>query len=706
MATDSDFGFSSYIKVFESRVIERRLHENEDVRDAASMAPWATGFTEVFLETLEDIGQIPSLETVYFEKKIGRSQGRINAYGVSVEDSRADLVVAVQSDNKMDGLGVVAGREVETAAKQALNLFRAAKDPIHLSMEPSSVAHDMMDRLHSAYNHTTSIRVVVLIDGLTVRTTEFTQPADLPKTHVDIWDLKRLFRADTSGLTYESFTIDLSDQLGRPLPCLAAKTDVRDHRCYLALFPGKLLHDLYDEYGHRLLELNVRSFLQARGKINRGIRDTLLRDPEHFLAYNNGISVTAEELDVVERSDGSAAIRSIRGLQIVNGGQTVASIHRAGSRDKVDLSCVHVQAKITVVDGDHLDTLVPRISRFANTQNKVNETDFSANHPYHVKMQRLSEQIWVPRETSRWFYERARGQWEVARAREGTTPAKRLAFDQRTPRQKKIDKTLLARTLNTWNELPHIVSLGGQKNFVHFMTDISEMGDNWEPEEQYYRDLISKVIIFKRAEKIARQIGFSAYRANAVCYTVSLLAYATAARVDMLSIWNNQNVSENLEETLRAWMPRVHEEIVYSAGHQNVTEWCKKKECWSTIQSLRLEFEGCFQEELAQGLPLPTVGRHKPGRSYDHSDLGPEERDRQAKTMRYESTDWLKIVAWGRDTGLLNDFQIKLAGTILGYAAGGWNQVPSPKQTKHAVEILEIWNAKRIESDSEEIQFA
>lgn len=229
--------------------------------------------------------------------------------------------------------------------------------------------------------------------------------------------------------------------------------------------------------GSRLLELNVRSFLQARGKVNRGIRDTILSDPGHFLAFNNGISVTAEELGVQRSSDGSLSIRSIKGLQIVNGGQTVASIHRAKNRDKADLSRIAVQAKITVVEPGHQDDLVPFISRYSNTQNKVNETDFSANHPFHVRIQKLSEQIWAPGETSRWFYERARGQWEVARAREGTTPARVRAFDQKAPRKQKVDKTLLAKAVNAWSERPHVVSLGGQKNFVRFMEDVAVRHD-------------------------------------------------------------------------------------------------------------------------------------------------------------------------------------------------------------------------------------
>ena len=219
--------------------------------------------------------------------------------------------------------------EIETAIRRVLHVFRAAKDPLHEKMEPSSAAFDMMERLHQSHSQIGSIRAVILVVGLAKRFAEFEPAEDLPDTQIDIWDLERLYRADTSGLTYESFDIDLAQHLGEPLRCLAAATDEPDHKCFFTVFPGELLHDLYHKYGARLLELNVRSFLQARGKVNRGLRDTLLKEPEHFLAFNNGISVTVEDLTLDVDGNGGLSIRSIRGLQIVNGGQTIASIHRA-----------------------------------------------------------------------------------------------------------------------------------------------------------------------------------------------------------------------------------------------------------------------------------------------------------------------------------------------------------------------------------------
>ena len=280
------------------------------------------------------------------------------------------------------------------------------------------------------------------------------------EVRLDVWDHQRLFRAQASGLSCEPITIDIEERLGESLPCLEVPPETTDYRAYLAIVPGTLLHNLYHEFGSRLLELNVRSFLMLRGKVNKGIRKTILEQPERFLAYNNGLCITARSLELADRRDGGMAIRGITGVQIVNGGQTVATIHRAGHVDRADLSRVFVQAKITVVNEAQIGTLVPLVSRFANSQNKVNEADFSANSKYHVKLQQLSETVWCPAEATRWFYERARGQYQVARAREGTTPMRKKAFDSRTPSKQKFDKVQLAKYVNTWRQLPYVVSRG------------------------------------------------------------------------------------------------------------------------------------------------------------------------------------------------------------------------------------------------------
>jgi len=693
-----DSRFTEFLSVLDDRIREARLGEL-DSEGVLPLDPREMAFTNVFLDDMTDIGLISDSDTVYFEKKLGRANGKLNGYGYSEDGAQIVLITTISGGEAIEEQKNAPQSEVLAAIRAALHVYKEARKPFHLEMEESTQERDMVERFHSGQNEVNTIRVLVLINGVLGKFSGFEQPEDLPNVTVDLWDTERLFRAASSGLAYESIAINLEKILGEPLSCLSAPVTVKGHSCYFAVIPGDVLYQLYHEHGPRLLELNVRSFLQARGTVNRGIRDTLQNTPEYFLAYNNGISATVESLDLVDDGAGRTSIRSVTGLQIVNGGQTMASIHRAKDRDKADLSKVYVQAKITKIDPVFVGSLVPMISRFSNTQNKVNETDFSANHPFHVKFQQLSEKVWAPGEVDRWFYERARGQWEVARIREGTTPKKLATFDKRAPRQQKIDKNILAKVQNAWGELPHTVSLGGQKCFVGFMSGLSKLGSKWEPDEGYYRDSVAKVMIFKRAEKIARQIKFSAYQANAVCYTVSLLAYRTAGRINLETIWKNQDVSEALEQTMRNWMPRVHEEIVESAEDRNVTEWCKKKECWGMIQSLDVEFPAGFEEELAAGQPLPNVGKFTERKGAKPKTLSHEERERQAKVMKIGPIEWQEMIMWMMNQPEYAGFPVQICSTILGYSVIGWQKVPSPRQTKNLIEYLDAWNEFRDNQD-------
>ena len=98
---------------------------------------------------------------------------------------------------------------------------------------------------------------------------------------------------------------------------------------------------------------------------------------------------------------------------LCDGGQTTVSLFHTRKRDKADLSQIFVQMKLSVIDSQQSEMVVPKISEYANTRNRVNAADFFSNHPFHVSMEGFSRRIWAPaqegapRET-RWFYERMR----------------------------------------------------------------------------------------------------------------------------------------------------------------------------------------------------------------------------------------------------------------------------------------------------------
>jgi len=683
---------AEFLDTLRARVNDRSLGTNHDPAGAVPTEFREEAFTGVMLESLEDLGQIAGAELCYFERRMGAAIGKVNAWYFDEQNASLDLFTTIYRGlNKPVS---VTKTDLSNTVARAAQVFSGARKGFYSQMEPASATYDMMQRLWEVGRTVDRVRVIVFVDGISpkaeISPVFHRNGTDL---QVDIWDLQRLFRAMSSGLPYEATEIDFVERFGEPLRCLPMPESNADYRSHLAIIPGSVLHQLYDEFGPRLLELNVRSFLQARGKVNKGIRETIRSEPARFLAYNNGISATAEGVEMTVATDGSPAIEKITGLQVVNGGQTMASIHWAKKRDHSDISEVYVQAKITIVRPEHIEILVPLVSRYANTQNRINEADFSANHPFHVRLQQLSETIWAPGEQSRWFYERARGQYQVARVKEGDTAAKLRRFDTATPKQQCFDKVALAKYCNAWDQFPHIASRGSQKSFVYFMERLTRQHPaGWLPEPEHYRQLIARALIFRSAEKIAREHSLPSYRANAVVYTVSLLANRTRGRLDLEQIWNQQCVPEAVSEVMRNWMLRVYNEIVASAGDRNVTEWCKKEECWNWIQALDLTLTPDLEQQVGHGQRLPNVGDSE-GRT--RGNLTNSDRENIDEVMRITPTEWIEISGWGSQTGHLRDWQVGIATTLASYAAGGWLKVPSRKQAHHAVEILRIATAKR-----------
>jgi hypothetical protein len=326
---------------------------------------------------------------------------------------------------------------------------------------------------------------------------------------------------------------------------------------------------------------------------------------------------------------------------------------------------------------------VQSISRYANTQNVIQEADFSSNEPFHINLERLSKTIWCPGERSRWFYERARGQYRTAMSIEGTTQARMRDFRDRIPSAQKFTKTDLAKILNSWSRLPHIVSSGAQKNFVSFMRNLRETrGSTWEPDENFYRELIAKVILFNTATRIVRKEGFPAYRANIVCYLIAYLSHRTGGELDFDAVWKDQSVSTALETLLRSWSHPVAEAIQASAGGRNVTEWCKKEGCWIAVKAGDLYLPQELPPEFAEHHDNDTSIAKRPT-------LSPDERASLAECMKLSAEQWFALHLWGRRNGNLAEWQAGIAHTLSSYAAGGWQRMPSVKQARQAIRILE-----------------
>ncbi len=436
-----------------------------------------------------------------------------------------------------------------------------------------------------------------------------------------------------------------------------------------------------------MLELNVRSYLPARGKVNKGILTTIQTEPDKFLTYNNGITVVAEDLVF---NDKKTRVLEIIGMQIVNGGQTTASIHRAHKENKISMEDVFVQAKITVVPANLFQEVVPLISEYSNTQNKVNSVDLGANNPYHIGIERVTKATWLPGQTSKWFYERARGSYETERARSSIKK-----FDIEYPSSNKFTKEDLSRYENLWNLQPHIVSRGGQKNFVKFMEDkVGLYKKGWEPSQDEYKNIIGLAIFCRTVSKIARSIDIPAYRVNIVNYTTSLIVEKTTKRIDRKAIWENQAVTKAMHDLITDWLNKMKVLLIEIAHKdfvgENTGEVFKKDKCWDVLRKKTEDWKlpDNVHKELAN---LEIKGTSGADQTIVIPDIPRDIKDNMARCMQLSADEWFAIARWGATSGLLLEWQKGIANTLSGYAINNWVKYPSEKQAKHGVSIINLY---------------
>ena len=364
------------------------------------------------------------------------------------------------------------------------------------------------------------------------------------------------------------------------------------YECYLAIVPGSMLAMLYKNYGTRLLESNVRAFLQQTGKINQGIRDTIRDEPYMFLPYNNGLATTAQEVKTEKLKNGQMVITGVKDFQIVNGGQTTASLFHTEKKYKADLSQVFVQMKLTVIkDEEKKNETVPFISRYANSQNKVSELDLTSNNPFLQRLEELSRTTYAidPEDSNKqtiWFFERVKGQYKEALNKE-PTKGKKDAFMLKYPRNQLIVKSEIAKYMNIWNQKPFQVAKGAQKNYNQFLKDVEKEYKNKKPRRVYWEDIVANAILFKATDKLFGRknqdpIGDTNIKSQTVAYTLSYLHSLTGNRLNLEMIWNYQFVPEDLQVELKEGLKYVYD-FLNSLDVALISEAAKSEKTWTAL---------------------------------------------------------------------------------------------------------------------------
>lgn len=549
-------------------------------------------YLDYILNLLSDSGEFDDY-VIIEDGRDGAGRWLIDGYSYDENNFSLSLFVTILSTESDPNK--LTRKESEIAIKKLGCFLKICLSGVFKTLlEPTSTSFQAAEFIYASWESTSRVNLLVISNRESVELRKDIEHSDIDShpCAIHIWDLKRIYELESSRTEREEMFIDLT---ANPVPCLLANKTGNEVQSLLAVVSGSTLVDLYGKWGSRLLEQNVRSFLQTRGKVNKGIRTTLMEDPDKFFPYNNGLTTVAEEV-TVEVIDGHAYITGLKNLQIVNGGQTTASIYSTFFKDKADVSDVFVQMKLTVLPDFETSDLVSKIARFANSQNKVSDADLFSNHPFHVRIEEFSRRIWVPIRSEQnfqthWFYERARGQFLDAQAY--MSQAERRKFIKLHPRHQLLTKTDVAKITNSWEMLPHEVSKGAQKNFSKFAALVDQ---NWEKDdlqfnEYYFRKLVSRAYIFRKLEKdVLKAPWYSGYRANIVTYAIARFALEIKNKGSELNydiLWRSPNVPDVLMSILMDLSGKVNDELHdESRPIGNISEYAKRAGCWDKIQQM------------------------------------------------------------------------------------------------------------------------
>jgi hypothetical protein len=654
-----------------------------------------SAFIEHTARLLADAEEVADFEPCYFRGTGSRNRAiRVDGYCEDDIDGTLSLVLA--DFRGSDEVPSLTATEANALFSRLKTFFEdSISGRLHSSIEESTPGYALSSLIHSRGDSISKLSLILVTDTLLSSRIKDLPAERIAGIHAEfhVWDIARFHRVHVSKLGREEIEVDFTEFHSEGLPCLVAHIDSDQYRSFLCVLPGHVLADIYERYGSRLLEQNVRSFLTVRGGVNKGIRNTILNEPGMFFAYNNGITTTAVDVTTSEDAAGRLRITGAKHLQIVNGGQTTASLALARKKDKAKLDNIFVQMKLSVIEPERAPKIIPNISRCANSQNKVSDADFFANHHFHWRMEEISRRIWAPaiggaQHETKWFYERARGQY----LNEQTllTLSERQRFLRQHPRDQVMTKTDIAKYDNSWRLLPNKVSLGAQKNFREFADFI---GKEWEKNnavfnEEFFRRLIAKAIIFRQTERIvSRQDWYQGgWRAQTVTYTIAKLSYlinqaGRGRTADFRAIWNRQGLTPEMEAQLKSTARVVYQVLSNpDSGFQNIGEWCKKEACWKRVQDIDISLsKGMFAELIMPEEEKSILSEARSQQKVDNRITA------QTVVINLGTAYWQGLSEWARSNSVVTAEDNKL----LRLASSIPKKIPNSRQSEFLLILKE-----------------
>ncbi|NOR46488.1 MAG: hypothetical protein GQ533_00340 [Methanosarcinaceae archaeon] len=589
-------------------------------------------FVEEMSEILVEAGEVDDCLTCSYQ---GRGL-KVDGYHFDEDFGTLYLVVAHWIDETDSSKTSVTNSIVNKVFSRCTNFYSRSLKGLHERIEISNEAHDIAHEIYERKNEINDVRMILITDGITTKRSAEYDEVDGVRIKRIIWDIERILRF-TEKQEKEAIIVDFNEINGGEIPCISYSDADGRYTTYLSYLSGQCLADLYSQWGTKLLDMNVRVFLSARGKVNKGIRDTIVNEPHMFCAYNNGITVFAREIEDRPLNGDMKGISRAIDFQIVNGGQTVASLYHTNKKHKADLSKISVQMKLIVINNEEdIGNLVPRISEYSNTQNKVSMVDLSANDPPHPELHEISKRLRSPDPTggskeTYWFYEKSRGSYEETKNLKARTQVQKKSFEALYPKRQRFDKSTFGKAWNTYLRKPNVVCLGAQKNFADFNAWLREQDEKWD---RFFMRTVALVKLWKEAEKIVARQKFEGYRHAIVTYTLAWMFEITDSRIDMDKIWREQNVDDDILDSIEGMCHVVNEHI--RDTEKNVSEWCKNEKCWKSLKEKHYQ----LPESIEESFISPESQAH----GYDPRTK--EETEAVEFCRAQEATAWFELSKW------------------------------------------------------------
>lgn len=599
------------------------------------------------LDLMSEYGEISTYELCQFKK----GQAMLTAYSYNEDLESLDLFLFSKASTPTAKIGV---DTVQDKYSNISNFYREALRNIpFFGTEVSEDAKNAIALIKEVRNNIQRVRLYFLTNGIVDPSPILNFSEENEYEHIfmeySTWDLSRVYRMNAINSGSEAIEIDFRLNYNTKIQCLRVEDENPKVDAYFAIMPGSILAKIYEQYKQTLLEGNVHLFLQKTNKVNRQICKTIKERPEMFFSFNNGISATAKHVEF--GSGGSKAapyITKITDLQIVNGGQTTASI---ASMQECDLSRVFVPMKISVIkDEQDYSEIVKEISTSANSQTAIKRSDFLSGDEFLKDLERVSRTETEPTTQTRWYFERKRGQYrnEVS----NLFGYDKTIFNSTYPKAQVLGKADVAKYALLWDMRPYQACKSKEIVAVTYFSGLRE-DTEVKIDGKYYRNIVSLYLLYSYVNNYVKESFrnlFGTYSNRITNYIISSIAYLTNKEFNLDYIWKNKKVKSGLKSVIKQLATLINDHLFADFKPQYPKEeicWTELKVKLDALKDIKIQLL-TFSEKASETI----------------SEI--EEKDELIEQVfSIPAPLWSAIAEWGKQTGKLTMVERMRA---LGYA--------------------------------------